>query len=159
MSAPDRTALARRDDARADDPRDLGDAGFVSVVEVVYIGIAALVAIVFLGFVGRLAASGIQVTNAAQDSARAASIEIDPVAADQAARSAVSRSGLPARCEGSPSTTMTWTPSAQGTWQGGVVTVIVTCTVANQTLTGGVWSPGVRTISVSDSQVVERYRR
>ena len=35
------------------------DAGFVSAVEVVYLGIAALVAITFLGYLGRLSAAGL----------------------------------------------------------------------------------------------------
>lgn len=135
-----------------------GDAGFVSAVEVVYLGIAALVMITFLGFLGRLSAAGVQVTNSAQDSARAAAIARDPDEASAAAQSAVSRSGLPARCQGEPTAAFSWEPSELGTWQGAVVTVTVSCTVSNQTLTG-VWTPGDRTVTVSDSQVVERFRR
>ena len=51
-----------------------------------------------------------------------------------------------------------WEPSDLGTWQGAVVTVTVSCTVANQSLTG-VWTPGNRTVTVTDQQVVERFRR
>ena len=134
------------------------DAGFVGAVEVVYLGIAALVMVVFLGFVGRLAASGVQVTNAAQDGARAASIAGDPDDASAAAAAAVNRSGLPQRCTGGPSVSFDWEPSDLGTWQGAVVTVTVSCTVANQSLTG-IWTPGNRTVTVTDQQVVERFRR
>ena len=134
------------------------DAGFVSAVEVVYLGIAALVAITFLGYLGRLSAAGLQVTNSAQDAARAASLAPNATEASVAASEAVRRSGLPERCLGDPSAATTWAPSDLGTWQGGTVTVTVSCTVSNQTLTG-VWSPGVRTVTVSDSQVIERFRR
>ena len=134
------------------------DAGFVSAVEVVYLGIAALVMITFLGFLGRLSAAGVQVTNASQDAARAAAIAGDPDEAQAVVQTAVSRSGLPDRCQGDPSAEFSWEPSDLGTWQGSVVTVTVSCTVSNQTLTG-VWTPGTRTVTVSDSQVVERFRR
>ena len=134
------------------------DAGFVSAVEVVYLGIAALVMVVFLGFLGRLSASGIQVTNAAQDGARAAAIARDPDQAASAANAAVTRSGLPQRCQGGPSVSFSWEPSDLGTWQGALVTVSVSCTVANQSLSG-IWTPGVRTVTVTDQQIVERFRR
>lgn len=134
------------------------DAGFVNAVEVVYLGIAALVAITFLGFIGRLSAAGVQVTNASQDAARAAAIARDPNEARTAADAAVQRSGLPGRCLGDPSASMSWNPSDLGTWQGGTVTVTVSCNVSNQALTG-VWTPGERTVTVRDTQVVERFRR
>ncbi len=76
------------------------DAGFVAAVEVVYLGIAALVMVVFIGYLGRLSAAGVQVTNSAQDAARAASIADDPDEASTAAARAVERSGLPTRCQG-----------------------------------------------------------
>jgi hypothetical protein len=134
------------------------DAGFVGVVEVVYLGIAALVMVVFIGFLGRLSAAGVQVTNSAQDAARAASIAADPGQARSAASSAIERSGLPGRCQGGPSMSLSWDPTELGTWQGSVVTVTVSCVVANQSLTG-VWTPGVRTVSVTDQQIVDRFRR
>jgi Flp pilus assembly protein TadG len=134
------------------------DAGFVNAVEVVYLGIAALVAITFLGFIGRLSAAGVQVTNASQDAARSAAIARDPNEARTAADAAVQRSGLPGRCLGDPSASLSWNPSDLGTWQGGTVTVTVSCNVSNQGLTG-VWTPGERTVTVSDTQVVERFRR
>ncbi len=134
------------------------DAGFIGAVEVVYLAIAALVMVVFIGYLGRLSAAGVQVTNSAQDAARAASLADDPGAAEAAASSAVNRSGLPGRCSGGPSMAFSWEPSELGTWRGALVTVSVTCTVANQSLTG-VWTPGVRTVTVTDQQIVDRYRR
>ena len=134
------------------------DAGFVGAVEVVYLGIAALVMVVFIGYLGRLSAAGVQVTNSAQDAARAAAIASDPEQARFAASNALGRSGLPGRCRDEPSMSMSWEPSELGTWQGSLVTVTVSCTVANQELTG-VWTPGVRTVTVTDRQIVDRYRR
>lgn len=134
------------------------DAGFVSAVEVVYLGIAALVIVAFLGYLGRLSAAGVQVTNSAQDAARAAAIAGNPDEALAAAQAAVTRSGLPQRCTGQPTAVMSWQPSELNSWQGAVVTVTVSCTVANQSLTG-IWTPGSRTVTVSDNQIVERFRR
>lgn len=134
------------------------DGGFVSVVEVVYLGLAALLAIVFLGYLGRLAGAGVEVTNAAQDGARAASIATNPSDAQAAAEHAATRSGLPQRCVGDASVAMTWEPAELGTWQGATVTVTVSCTVSNQSLSG-VWSPGSRTVSVTDTQIVDRFQR
>jgi Flp pilus assembly protein TadG len=134
------------------------DRGFVGSVEIVYLGIAALLAVVFLGYLGRLAAAGIQVTNAAQDAARAASLADDPTQAQTAVQDALRRSGLPQRCLGSPSASFRWQPSEIGSWRGSAVTVTVTCTVSNQSLSG-IWSPGNRTLSVTDTQVVERFRQ
>lgn len=134
------------------------DAGFVSAVEVVYLGIAALVIVAFLGYLGRLSAAGVQVTNSAQDAARAAAIAGNPDEALAAAQAAVTRSGLPQRCTGQTTAVMSWQPSELNSWQGAVVTVTVSCTVANQSLTG-IWTPGSRTVTVSDNQIVERFRR
>ena len=134
------------------------EAGFVSAVEVVYLGIAALVIVAFLSYLGRLSAAGVQVPNSAQDAARAAAIAGNPDEARVAAQAAVSRSGLPQRCTGQPTAAMSWQPSELNSWQGAVVTVTVSCTVANQSLTG-IWTPGSRTVTVSDNQIVERFRR
>ena len=123
-----------------------------------YLLIFCLVAIVFLGFVGRLHAAGVQVTNGAQAAARAASQAPNPVAAQQAADAAVATSTLTARCIGGPAVHLTWVPSPAGTWQGGSVTVQVSCTVRNQSLSG-VWSPGSRTVTMRDTQPVDRYQR
>lgn len=134
------------------------DRGVVTPIELMYVMIFALVVIAFLGYVGRTIAAGVQATNAAQDAARAASIALDPGEGEAAARAAVARSDLPNQCAGTAQSAFSWVPGDDGTWQGGTVTVHITCQVTNQSLTG-VWSPGVRTISVSDSQVVERFRR
>lgn len=134
------------------------DDGIATPVEMMYLLIFCLVAVVFLGFVGRLHAAGVQITNGAQAAARAASIAPDPVAAQRAAEAAVSSSPFVERCRGGAAVRLTWAPSPSGTWQGGSVTVQVSCTVRNQTLTG-VWSPGSRTVTMSDTQPIDRYQR
>lgn len=132
--------------------------GTATPVEMMYLLVFCIVAVVFLGFLGRLHAAGVQVTNAAQAAARAASLAPDPAAATRAAQSSVASSPLRSRCQGGARTLLSWAPSAAGTWQGGSVTVRVTCVVRNQQLTG-VWSPGVRAVAMTDVQPVDRYQR
>jgi hypothetical protein len=132
--------------------------GVATPVEMMYLLVFCVVAVVFLGFVGRLHATGVEVTNVAQSAARAASLAPTPIAAQQAANDAVAESALAARCQGTPAVSFSWDPSAAGSWQGGTVTVSVACTVRNQSLTG-VWSPGVRTVVMRDTQPVDRYQR
>lgn len=134
------------------------DCGVATPVEMMYLLIFCLVAVVFLGFVGRLHAAGVEVTNAAQNAARAASLAADPMTAESAAREAIAESGLRNRCFGGPTLRLSWDASPSGSWQGGSVTIQVSCTVRNQALTG-VWSPGSRTVVVSDTQPVDRYQR
>ena len=134
------------------------DSGVATPVEMMYLLIFCLLAVVFLGFVGRLHAAGVEVANAAQSAARAASMAPDPVAAEAAAHQAVDVYGLRSRCFGGPTVRLSWDASPSGSWQGGSVTIHVGCTVRNQALTG-VWSPGSRTVVVSDTQPVDRYQR
>jgi hypothetical protein len=134
------------------------DAGVATPVEMMYLLISCLVAVVFLGFVGRLHAAGVEVANAAQSAARAASMASDPASAHTAALEAVDGYGLHTRCAGGPTVVMSWDVSASGSWQGGSVTVGVSCTVRNQSLSG-VWSPGSRTVVMFDTQPVDRYQR
>lgn len=134
------------------------DAGIATPVEMMYLVIFCLVALVFLGFVGRLHAAGLEVANAAQSAARSASMAADPTTAQAAALEAVDVYGLNTRCSGGPRVVMSWDASSSGSWQGGSVTVRITCTVRNQTLTG-VWSPGSRTVVMSDTQPIDRYQR
>src|SRR5687768_4151212 len=125
----------------------LRDRGIVTSVEMMFVLIFALVALVFVSYLGRLHAAGVQVTNTSQAAARAASQAANSDEGAAAAEAAVAGSSVASRCVGGGSTAMTWVPSATGTWQGGAVTVTVSCTVANSSLTG-IWSPGTRTISV-----------
>lgn len=134
------------------------DVGLATPVEMMYLLVFCLVAIVFLGFVGRLHAAGLEVANAAQSAARSASMAPDSTSAQVAALKAVDVYGLRTRCSGGPMVVMSWDPSSTGSWQGGSVTVRVSCTVRNQTLTG-VWSPGSRTVVMSDTQPIDRYQR
>ena len=134
------------------------DSGVATPVEMMYLLVFCLLVIVFLGFVGRLHAAGVQVANAAQSAARSASMAPDPIAAQEAALEAVDVYGLQSRCNGGPRVVMSWDPSPSGSWQGGSVTVSVSCTVRNQSLTG-VWSPGFRTVEMTDTQPIDRYQR
>jgi Flp pilus assembly protein TadG len=120
--------------------------------------IATLAALLFLGFVGRLHAAGVQVTNVAQAAARAASMEIDAVAAERAAIAVVDSSPLRSRCEGGGRARLSWSPSQSGEWRGGSVTVAVECRVQLQSLTT-LWVPGSRSVVMSDTQPVDQYQR
>jgi hypothetical protein len=134
------------------------DAGFATPVEMMAVLFFAVLAVVFLGFLGRLHAAGVQVTEVAQSAARAASLEVTPAAARTAAVRTVAGSELTARCVGRPTTKLTWQPSSIGSWQGGSVTVRISCRVTSQSL-AGLWAPGTRTVSMSDTQPVDRYHR
>ncbi len=134
------------------------DRGIATPVEMMFLLVFVLVAVGFIGFVGRLHAAGVQVTNTSQTAARAASLTAGSDEGRAAAQDAVDQSTLTSRCSSAPLADMSWTPSTTGSWQGGSVTVTVTCTVGNGELSG-VWTPGARTISVSDTQPIDRYKR
>jgi len=138
--------------------RPTNDEGIATPVEMMYLLVFCIVSVVFLGYLGRLHAAGVQVTNVSQAAARAASLASTPGDARRAAEEAVAASALPARCVEPAEIDVEWTPSPTGTWHGGSVTVAVSCRVRNQSLTG-LWSPGVRTVRVRDTQPVDRYRR
>ena len=123
-----------------------------------YLLVFVLVSVGFIGFVGRLHAAGVQVTNTSQAAARAASLTASSAEGRLAAQHAVDQSTLTSRCSSRPLADMSWSPSSTGSWQGGSVTVTVTCTVGNDELSG-VWTPGARTLSVSDTQPIDRYKR
>lgn len=134
------------------------DDGIATPVEMMYLLIFCLVAVLFLGFLGRLHAAGVEVTNTTQAAARAASQAPSSALAQRAAEDVVATSSLRSRCDGGARVRVTWTPSSSGAWQGGSVTVQVSCSVDNQTLSG-VWAPGSRTVTVNDTQPVDRYQR
>jgi hypothetical protein len=117
----------------------------------------ALGVLVLLGYLGRLNSTGTNLTSVAQDAARAASQQPDPVAAQVAARDAVRRSTLSVPCQRTVTPQMSWSPSVSGSWFGGSVTVRLSCTVRNGELSG-VWAPGSRTISVADTQVIDAFQ-
>jgi Flp pilus assembly protein TadG len=134
------------------------DAGVVTPIEMMFVLVFVLLAVGFLGFLGRLHAAGVQVSNTSQSAARAASMAADADEGRRAAEQAVLGSSLATRCEPAPVAEVTWQPSATGSWQGGSVTVVVSCTVANDDLVG-VWTPGARTLRASDTQPIDRYQR
>lgn len=135
-----------------------GEAGLATPVEMMYLLVFCLVAVLFLGYVGRLHAAGVQVTNAAQSAARAASQAADPIAAERAALAMVNTRVMRQRCSGGTDVELSWEPSASGVWQGGSVTVAVSCTLENRSLSG-IWAPGMQTVVMRDTQPIDRYRR
>ena len=139
-------------------PSAARDAGVITAVEMLYLLVFGLVALLFLGYLGRLHAAAIQVENTSQAAARAASLAADRPAAEAAVQTAVAQSTIAARCSGAAAASLTWSPSPTGSWQGGSVTVTIRCTIANDDL-AGIWTPGDRTISASDTQPIDRYQR
>jgi hypothetical protein len=134
------------------------DDGLATPVEMMFLIFFALCSTALIGYLGRLHAAGVQVTTVAQSAARVASLESDPVSAGVEATRLVRQSELASRCSGAPRARVTWKPSRLGTWQGGSVTVVVSCAVRNRALSG-VWSPGVHTVVMSDTQPIDRYHR
>ena len=134
------------------------EAGIATPVEMMYLLVFCIVAVLFLGFVGRLHAAGVQVTNTAQSAARAASQAPTRRPPKPPLRRWSALCRLRTRCEGGADVNVTWVLSPAGAWQGGSVTVQVSCTVRNQSLTG-VWAPGTRTVTMGDTQPVDRYQR
>ena len=134
------------------------DRGVVTPVELMFVLLFLLVGLAFIGFVGRLHGAGVEVTAASQAAARAASLAADSAMATEAARDMIDASGLAGRCSAPPRSTLTWEPSSTGTWQGGSVTVTVSCDIDQGELTG-MWTPGLRTVSMSDTQPIDRYKR
>src|SRR4051794_34191177 len=98
------------------------DDGVATPVDMMFLLVFCLLAVAFLGFVGRLHATGVEVTNAAQSAARAASMAANPASARALASDSVARSPLRARCVRAPRTTVSWRAASGGTWQGGAVT-------------------------------------
>lgn len=139
-------------------PSAARDRGVIAPIEVMFVLVFLLASVGLIGFLGRLHAAGVQLGNTSQAAARAASMEGGPGAARRAAESAVDASTLRGRCVGAPLTELEWLPSPTGTWQGGSVTVTVSCTVANDGL-AGMRVPGTRTLRASDTQPIDRYQR
>jgi len=138
--------------------RSRRDDGFATPVEMMGLVLFGLLATMFLGYLGRLHAAGVEVTSTARSAARAASLVSGPNAATAEATHVVATSPLVRRCGGGTRTRVVWAPSSLGTWQGGSVTVTVVCTIRNRSLSG-VWAPGMRTVSMSDTQPIDRYHR
>jgi Flp pilus assembly protein TadG len=114
----------------------------------------ALAAWGFLAWLGRLNSTAQDIENTAQSAARAASQQSNPTDATSAATAAVEASNLVSPCTNQPSVSMTWQPGPTNTWRGGSVTVTLTCQIENrEPITGA-----GRTISSSDTQVIDRYR-
>lgn len=139
-------------------PRRARDAGVVTAIELMFLLVCCLAGLGFIGYLGRLHAAGIEVAAASQSASRAASLATDAAAGQRAASEAVGHAGLADRCTDVPNVAMTWRPSPTGAWQGGSVTVTVSCRVDAETL-GGLSLPGTRLVRMSDTQPIDRYRR
>jgi Flp pilus assembly protein TadG len=129
------------------------DGGQAAGPELMILLIFALAAWGVLAWLGRLNSTSQDVANTAQAAARAASIAPDPARGRAAANRAVSASGLPTPCAGTPQVAMRWDPGDNGTWTGGTVTVTLTCMIANDEP----FATAGRTVTVSDSQIVDPY--
>ncbi len=127
------------------------DQGTASSVELMLVVAAVLAGVATIGALGRLHAAGVEVGAVAQAAARAASLAPDSATARVAAVAAVTRSPLMRRCTVAPTTTLRWTASPLGTWQGGSVTVAVSCRI------DGVGPR--RTITMADTQPVDQFQR
>lgn len=130
------------------------DDGF-SVVELVVVVPIFLVLLLVVIAAGRVQDTGVRITGAARDGARAASLERTPQAAEAAARQVVlaNLAGQSLECAGGPITTVSTSAFAPG----GRVQVTVTCTadlkdVAFRGL------PGSARLSKAASSPVETYR-
>jgi len=130
------------------------DSGQSVSPEMMLVLLFALAAWGLLAWIGRLTSSSQDMANTAQSAARAASIAPDPVSAQAAARAAVAASDLPTPCADSPSVVMAWRPGDDGGWLGGSVTVTLACSLDNGEPFGG----GGRTVSATDTQVVDQFR-
>lgn len=121
--------------------------------EMMVLLVFALAAWAALAWLGRLNSTAQDLVNTAQAAARAASLAADPAAARTAAGRVASGSNLPQPCAAAPSVSMSWRAGPTGTWRGGSVTVTLQCTVDNREPLGAAG----RTMTASDTQVVERY--
>ena len=139
-------------------PSATRDRGVVTPVEMMFVLLFLLSSVAFLGFLGRLHAAGVQVANTSQAAARAASLAPDVDEARRAAQATVEASTLSTRCRPAPVAALEWQPSTTGSWQGGSVTVTISCVVANDDLSG-IWTPGSRTVRSTDTQPIDRYQR
>lgn len=160
MTTPRRAPRGTSSASPNGQPRDGGqrDGGMVTAVEMMYLLVFLVVALAFFAYLGRLHAAGVQVSNTAQSAARAASLTADRDAGSAAAQQAVDSSTLPSRCSAPPTARLSWQPSSTGSWHGGSVTVTVDCRIDNAGLSG-IWTPGSRTVSVADTQPIDRYKR
>lgn len=131
-----------------------GDGGF-STIEVVLLVPVFVLLLLLVVAVGRVEEARIEVTGAARDAARAASLSRTAAqAADRAQGSAaVVLSGTSVSCVGGPDIdvdTTAFTP-------GGAVTVQVTCPVRLGDL-GLPGLPGTKSVTAQASSVIETYR-
>ena len=132
------------------------DGGQAATVEVLLLLVVVLAGWFFLAYLGRLNAAAQNLENVAQSAARAASQTGDPTTAQTAATDVLTVSNLDLPCTTRPAPEVTFQSGTGGGWRGGTVTVRLHCQVRNHAL-GGVWGSGGRTITASDTQIIDRY--
>ena len=130
------------------------DSGQAVGPELMLLLVFALAAWGLLAWLGRLNSTAQDIENTAQSAARSASQQTNPTDAMQAATSAATASNLVSPCTNQPSVSMTWQSGPTGTWRGGSVTVTLACQIDNREPFTGAG----RTITASDTQVIDRYR-
>jgi len=125
-----------------------------ATTEMVLITPVLVLCLLFIVLVGRYSTARADVTGAARDAARAASVERSPAAAHDAAIDAaagsIRRSGL--SCD-----EILTTPDVTDFEAGGIVTVEVSCRVKLGDL-GLLGIPGQKTITADSAEPVDSYR-
>ena len=130
------------------------DAGF-STIEVVLLAPVFLLLVLLVVGLGRVEQARLQVTGAARDAARAASLTRTPADATSQARTSVdvALTGQKVTCTGGPRVDVQATRFTPG----GAVTVTVTCTalLADLTFPG---LPGTKTVTATATSSIDTYR-
>lgn len=134
--------------------RGRGDAG-VGSVELVLLVPVIVLAVLLIVAVGRVEHARLQVTGAARDAARAASLTRSPPAAQAAAQTAVdvALSAETVTCTGGPSVSVDVTQFVPG----GAVEVTVTCAARLDDL-GFPGLPATKTLAATAASPLEQYR-
>lgn len=130
------------------------DGGFTSV-EVVLVAPLFVMMLLLIVILGRVQQAGAQVTGAARDGARAASLSSSAGQAQSAALQAVTvaLAGQAVSCDGGPSTAV----DTSGFQPGGLVRVTVSCAVPLSDV-GFSALPGSTTMTRSSASPIETYR-
>ncbi len=146
-----RTSSGRR---RGRPDHGFGDGGF-GAVELVLLVPAIVLAVLLVVAVGRVEQARLQVTGAARDAARAASLTRSVPAAQEAAQTSaeVALSAESVTCTGGPTVSLDATQFEPG----GVVDVTVTCTTRLGDL-GFPSLPTTKTLTATAASPLEQYR-
>ena len=122
--------------------------------ELVILVVPIMVLVAFVVFAGRYSATDQEVTSAARDAARAASVEGGPASAAAAGRAAATASLADRRVSCASLTTSIDTSALR---PGGQVTAQVSCVIDLDDIAGFAM-PGTKTVTASATVVVDTYR-